>query len=217
MLFCSWSMSNWSKQLEDDLKWREAELASLKRQVVIAPKGSVTQQVLLRAIWVLLYAHYEGFCKFAWDLYLDELQKAGVKRKECKAEIAMLSLEKEFQQLRGNLSSENLWNFVQADFKTLIEENLYFQVKLETNSNLYPQLFSQNSLLAGLHCTLVEQYKIELRTLVARRNEIAHGQKMIIKDLQEYQKYEKAALEVMHDLAVSIVDSLDKKLYLQSP
>lgn len=97
-------MSNWLKQLEDDLDWREAELASLKKQVVTAPKGSVTQQVLLRAIWALLYAHYEGFCKFAWDLYLNELQNARVKRKDCKDEIAKLSLQKQFKELKGNLS-----------------------------------------------------------------------------------------------------------------
>jgi hypothetical protein len=39
---------------------------------------------------------------------------------------------------------------------------------------------------------------------------------MIIKNLKEYQKYKNAALEVMHKLAISIVDCLDKKLYLQS-
>ena len=209
-------MSNWLKQLEDDLNWREAELASLKKQVVTAPKGSVTQQVLLRAIWALLYAHYEGFCKFAWDLYLNELQNAGVKRKDCKDEIAKLSLQKQFKELRGNLSLANIWNFAQIDLKTLLEENLEFPTKLETNSNLYPQLFKENSLQVCLDCTLVEQYKIELKTLVVRRNEIAHGQKMIIKDIQEYKKYEDAALEVMHELAVSIVDCLDQKLYLQS-
>jgi hypothetical protein len=210
-------MNNWAKQLENDLNWREAELVSLKTQVIKATNGSVLHQVLLRAMWALLYAHYEGFCKFAWDLYLDELQKVGVKRKECKAEIARLSLQKQFRELKGDLSLENLWNFTQTDFKTLLEENLDFQVKLETNSNLYPNLLMENSLQVCLDCTLVEQYKIELRTLVARRNEIAHGKKMLIKDIQEYQKYEQAALEVMHELAVSIVECLDKKLYLNSP
>ena len=77
-------MSNWSQQLEDDLKWREAELASLKEQVVISSKHSVRYQALLRAMLALLYAHYEGFCKFAWELYLDELQNSRIKRKDCK-------------------------------------------------------------------------------------------------------------------------------------
>jgi hypothetical protein len=29
-------MNNWSQQLEEDLKWRDKELASLKQQVILA-------------------------------------------------------------------------------------------------------------------------------------------------------------------------------------
>lgn len=217
MLFWNWAMSNWSKQLEEDLNWREKELAALKKQVITAPLGSVTQQVLLRAMWALLYAHYEGFCKFAWDLYLDELQKANVKRKACKDEIAKFSLKNKFQELKEDLSSENIWQFAKTNFQNLLEEKIEFYSKLETNSNLYPNIFRDNILQVGLNCTLMDRYQIEIKSLVARRNEIAHGQKMIIKDLPEYKKYEDAALEVMYELAISIVDSLDKQLYLQSP
>ncbi|HAG80049.1 MAG TPA: hypothetical protein DCL61_02520 [Cyanobacteria bacterium UBA12227] len=209
-------MSNWLKELEDDLNWREAELVILKQQALLASKDSDRYTALLRALWAMLYAHYEGFCKFAWDLYLDELQKAGVKRKDCKDEIAKLSLQKQFKTLKGDLSPESLWSFGQAGFRTMLEENLDFQIKLETQSNLYPQLFKDNSTKVCLSSTLVEQYKTELKTLVGRRNEIAHGQKMVIKDLKEYKKYEDAAIEVMHELAVSIVDCLDKKLYLKN-
>jgi hypothetical protein len=164
----------------------------------------------------MLYAHYEGFCKFAWDIYLDELQKSGVKRKDCKDEIAKLSLQKQFKTLKGDLTPENLWDFGHTGFKTMLEDNLDFQIKLETQSNLYPNLFKDNSTKVCLKCELVEQYKTELKTLVGRRNEIAHGKKMSIKDINEYKKYEDAAIEVMHELAVSIVDCLDKKLYLKN-
>src|SRR4028118_1366781 len=128
-------MSKWLKELEDDLNWRETELAILKQQAVLASKDSDRYRVLLRAMWALLYAHYEGFCKFAWDLYLEELQKAGVKRKNCKDEIAKLSLQKKFKALKGNLSPENLWNFGQTDFEIMLEDNLDFhQISLETQS-----------------------------------------------------------------------------------
>jgi len=210
-------MSKWSQELENDLKWREEELVSLKKQVIQAPKGSVKYQALLRAMWAILYAHYEGFCKFAWDIYLKELQNAGVKRKDCQDAIARLSLQKKFKEMRGDTSPLKMWEFGQIGFNSLLEENLDFDIKLETESNLWPALFKENALLAGLNCTLVDQYEIELKALVRRRNDIAHGQKMIIKDLNEYKKYEDAALEVMHDLAVSIVDCLEKKLYLKNP
>lgn len=210
-------MSIWSKELEKDLKWREAELASLKVEVVNAPKGSVRYEALLRALSAILYAHYEGFCKFAWAVYLDELKKAGIKRKDCKDEIAILSLEKKFNEIKNNFSSSSIWEFCQSGFHTLLEENIDFNIRLEAESNLSPDIFKENCLKAGLSCTLVDQYKTRLKSLLAKRNGIAHGEKMIIKHLAEYQEYEDAALEVMHDLAVSIIDSLENELYLKNP
>jgi len=208
-------MSNWLQQLEEDLTWRETELVILKKQAVLVSKDSDRYQTLLRALWTMLYAHYEGFCKFAWELYLDELQKATVKRKECRDEIVKLSLQKQFKELKGDLSTERLWKFGSNEFAQMLEENLEFNIKLETQSNLHPDLFKENSRQAGLTCILIEKYEIELKALVARRNEIAHGQKMIIRDINEYEKYENAALEVMHELAISIVDCLDRSLYLK--
>lgn len=207
-------MSSWVQQLEDDLKWREAELASLKIQVALEKRASVKHKALLRAMCAMLYAHYEGFCKFAWDLYLDELERLNIKRRDCKDEIAVLSLEKKFREIRGNLSPKSIWEFGQSHFQTFLEENLSFEIKLETEANLWPNLFETNVIRAGLCCTAINQYRAEIRALVARRNEIAHGKTMEIKDLNEYQQYENAALLVMHDLAVAIVECLDKKLYL---
>ncbi|NER24650.1 MAG: hypothetical protein F6J96_28905 [Symploca sp. SIO1C2] len=59
---------------------------------------------------------------------------------------------------------------------------------LRQNPVRYPQDFKENSKRVYLNCTLVDQYKTELNALVTRRNEIAHGKQMIIKDLKEYKK-----------------------------
>ncbi|MDB9314990.1 MAE_28990/MAE_18760 family HEPN-like nuclease [Spirulina sp. CS-785/01] len=210
-------MSNWVKQLEDDLDWRIAELGILKTQAISAPKGSERYKVMLRALWAMLYAHYEGFCKFAWDLYLDEIQKSQIKRKNCQEQIAKFSLQQQLKNFKQDLSVDNIWLFVTSDFNQLLEDNIDFAVKLETRSNLYPNRFKENIQYAGIHCTLIDTYTTEIKTLVARRNEIAHGQKMPIKDIQEYQKHEDAAIEVMHELALAVVDCLEQKLYLKSP
>jgi hypothetical protein len=171
----------------------------------------------LRALWAMLYAHYEGFCKFAWDLYLDELQKLGIKRKDCREEIAKLSLQKYLNSFKWDLSIDSFWEFGQTGFQKMLEEDLDFSTKLDTESNLYPNLLKKNSIQVCLNYQLVEKHETKLKALVKRRNEIAHGKPMVIKDLQEYQKYEDAAIEVMHELAISIVDCLDNRSYLKNP
>jgi hypothetical protein len=210
-------MNNWSQELENDLRWREAELGSLRLEALKNDKGSVIYQALLRALWAMLYAHYEGFCKFAWDLYLDELQKLGIKRKDCREEIAKLSLQKYLNSFKWDLSIDSFWEFGQTGFQKMLEEDLDFSTKLDTESNLYPNLLKKNSIQVCLNYQLVEKHETKLKALVKRRNEIAHGKPMVIKDLQEYQKYEDAAIEVMHELAISIVDCLDNRSYLKNP
>lgn len=208
-------MEPWEHQLEGDLSWREAELASLKILVSEAPAGSARQQALLRALWAMLYAHYEGFCKFAWDTYLDHLQAAGAARSDCVEAVARFSLAKSFRELRGNLSLLGIWDYCSSTYATMMSNQVAFDIRLETNSNLWPDLCRENSALLELPHGAVERHRSRLKSLVSRRNDIAHGQPMVIKSLQEYQKYEDAAFEVMHELALGVADCLSNRRYLK--
>ena len=207
-------MNDFDRELEADLKWREAELASLKLLVSDSSHGTIRNQVLLRALCALLYAHYEGFCKFAWDYYLGSLEKTQVLRHECVDQIAKTSLLKEFKEMRGDTSPEAIWDFCTNRFQLLMQEKLVFILKLETASNLWPALLISNSSSVGLDCSLARDHATKLKGLVTRRNDIAHGQKMMIRDLDEYQAYENAAIVVMHELAISVLEALESRCYL---
>ena len=208
-------MSDWGKVLEDELNWREAELASLKLLVNDSEPGSVRHSALLRALWTMLYAHYEGFCKFAWDFYLQNLEALAINRDACCSPIARFSLSKRFRELRGDTSNNSLWSIFTNDFSAWMKQQLTFELHLETKFNLWPDLVKQNSSEIDLPHEMVEQNELKLKTLVARRNEIAHGKKLIISNLAEYQLYENAAVLVMHELAVAVLDGLKKKTYLR--
>jgi hypothetical protein len=210
-------MSNWTNEIEADLNWREGELAAIKFQILTTDKikQPVRYQALLRAIVTLLYAHYEGFCRFAWDLYLDTIQKQNIKRNQCCEEVIKLSLRKRFKELGGDLSPDGVWNFFSNELPDLINDDIEFKVRLEADSNLKPALLKKNSTDAGLSCLMVDQHEILLKTLVSRRNNIAHGQKDIIQNLTEYNKHENAALEAMYELGLSVIDCLDNQKYLK--
>jgi hypothetical protein len=208
-------MSNWGKMLEDDLSWREAELASLKLLVADAAAGSTRHTSLLRALWALLYAHYEGFFKFAWDLYLGALNDARITREDATEALARFSLSKNFRELRQDLSNKSLWSCFASNFAAWMKEELRFEVGLETQHNLWPNVARENSMEVGLPCSKIDEFQVELRALVSRRNDIAHGKKMVIKTLEEYQKYEKAAVLAMHELAIAVLEALDHKWYLK--
>jgi hypothetical protein len=64
---------NFDRILENDLDWRTAELKSVGLVAQNLDKKQLAYSGMLRGLWVLLYAHFEGFCKFAWDSFIDEL------------------------------------------------------------------------------------------------------------------------------------------------
>lgn len=194
--------------LTSDLTWREAELASLKLEIVNSARGSVKQRAFLRAIWAMLYAHYEGFAVFAWTSYLDELQKLGIRRNLLSKELIALSMEPTFNLMKNNFTSDDMLKFYSQDFSNTLAQPVIFPSSLEAESNLWPDLYRRNCKRASLSHFKADENDRRLKLLVQRRNGIAHGEAIIVRDLDEYQSFETAVMLVMHELAISIIDCM---------
>src|SRR5258708_7085405 len=136
-------MSAWVQALEADLKWREDEIAALKHQVAQHRKGSLPYRALLRALWAMLYAHYEGFCKTAITVYLDELKRKNVTRGHCREDFVIFSLGREFRTMKTNASAAECYIFFQRTMPTLLAACLECEIdpttgeyRLQGRSNL---------------------------------------------------------------------------------
>lgn len=201
--------------LEQDLKWREAELASLKRLAIVTSAEPVAHQGLLRALWALLYAHFEGFTKFCWDTVLDYIQNQAIPAGELDHQYAMLALEDNFRSLRGNLDSASIWQFFDEGLPRALTANAVFskEGRLNTESNLWPNVFERETSKLGIECEELEKHRTRIKSLVARRNEIAHGKSMIIDRLSEYHEYENATLCLMYELAIKSIGVIDGNAY----
>lgn len=204
------------KSLEDDLKWREAELASLKRLAITAPEGSVSRKSILRAMWALLYAHFEGFTKFCWDTVFDQIQSAGVTKGQLSEGFSLLAMERNFKELRGRMDAASLLSFFRTEMAQVLAENAEFpdDFRLKTESNLWPNVFERESARIGIVCSELDNHRVRIKTLVGRRNQIAHGNGIVINTLAEYGEYENATVCLMHDLALKTIELLDGKGYL---
>jgi hypothetical protein len=82
-------------ELESDFRWRQGELLFLQNQG--ASLAEAEQETFRRAVVVLLYAHFEGFCKFALLVYVNEVNKAQVKCHEASYALAAASLADLFE------------------------------------------------------------------------------------------------------------------------
>ncbi|MFZ3153964.1 MAE_28990/MAE_18760 family HEPN-like nuclease [Pseudomonas sp.] len=202
--------------IENDLKWREAELASLKRLAITAPEGSVSRKSILRAMWAILYAHYEGFTKFCWDTVFDHIQLEGIPKGALSENFSLIAMERNFKELRGRMDAASLLRFFNGELAAILAENAEFpeDFRLKTESNLWPNVFERESLRIGLICPELNNHRSRIKTLVGRRNEIAHGNGIVINTLNEYNEYENSAICLMHDLALKAIELLDGKHYL---
>ena len=214
-------MSFRETELEEDLDWRVDELASLKHQIVHQVKGSLAERSLLRAIWAMLYAHYEGFCLFALTVFLEEVKRSGQARHGYQEDLVIFSLRKAFRKFRGNNSDEQFYQFFKNEMATLLGEVIDFDCDsrvqgfaLEGKSNLSPLLLIKNCKRLCLSVPAADNQRTKLWQLVNRRNEIAHGKSVFVRDLNEYEGYENAAYEVMLELIESVCKSLNGKEYL---
>ncbi len=204
-------------ELEKDIDWRMAELAALRLAIATVNTDAVRYAAGLRALWVMLYAHYEGFCKYALDLYLGELERCSVARAEFSPSLAQFSLDTQFKKLRGDTSSPELWRFFTEVLPTELAKPAVFETKADTNGNLYPSLLKQHCDTLNLHMPSLEDDTAKLKTLVKRRNEIAHGKKNVISSIEEYAKYEVAVTNAIYELALSISSAVENRSFLAPP
>jgi hypothetical protein len=200
--------------ITQDLDWREGELASMRLLLMRRDLSPLQRETLLRAAWALLYAHYEGFCKTSLTLFYEEISSRDLQCRNLPLATQLQALEKEIKDLKNMTSADALQKIRTFEASHLHKPPVFGDV--DTKSNLWPDLLIELLAMADLASDEVEANKRQLKTLVARRNEIAHGRKNFISEVSYYLVYERAVYEVMYDLALGIDSRLRKPPYEHS-
>ncbi|GAB5994632.1 hypothetical protein AE1304_40910 [Aeromonas enteropelogenes] len=169
---------------------------------------------MLRAMWAILYAHYEGFFKYTWDCILSHLDSLNLDRSVLLDSLEVLSLDDNIKQGKKGLTNQEFLAFCKA-FNETYNSPAKFSKKLETESNLYPNVIDENNSILNLELSSLNGIRHHLRALVSRRNAIAHGEVMVIQDINFYTTYENAVFTVMYDFALSCVDYIDNQKFLK--
>lgn len=191
-----------------DLDWREAEIASMRIVLSSTEITSIQKQTLLRAAWALLYAHYEGFCKNTLVTYYDFISNSGITCRDLPETTRIFALKKKLTKIRNLQDGElmiKIANF-HSDCLTLAPEF----PSVDTQSNLWPKLLIELMKTADLNAEKVSEHEVKLKTLVTRRNKIAHGENNIIQELEYYKSFEEAVYDVMYDLAIQVDQRLSQ-------
>lgn len=200
------------EQISEDLGWRESELGSLKILLNRRDVSAAQKEVLLRASWAMLYAHYEGFVKTSLTIFYDEARKRVRKSSLLPMETRLNALDKVLRKMRS-LSKQDLLSNIN-NFNVEVNEAKPDFPEVNTNSNLWPNILFDLLLMADINSSKIKIHRHSLKTLVSRRNEIAHGKRDIISEVRYYLEHEAVVSDVMYEIAIGIDERLNAPPYV---
>jgi len=87
-------------EIEEEQKWRQDEVRFFQNQVGNFVSND-DKNKYRKALILLLYAHFEGFCKFAFSHYIKAINSEGLNCGQANYAITALSLSEILKELRN--------------------------------------------------------------------------------------------------------------------
>jgi len=219
-------------ELEADRAWREEELRTFQnRGSAISDEAELKRY--RRALVLLLYAHYEGFCKFAFMLYASAVNRSGISCGEATWAIAAASLSDLFRNLRNPQSKSDLFRRELPDDAKLhqfarerefIERTSEVEARpvnipdyvVDTESNLTPVVLKKNLFRLGLPHDQFQAHDSEINKLLGIRNGISHGSLKEGVEERLYEQLRTATFSIMSGLGAGIMQALSDRAYART-
>ncbi|RYG72979.1 hypothetical protein EU245_08490 [Lentibacillus lipolyticus] len=223
-------------QLEEEVTWRQDEIRLLHNQLSFV-QSETDKKRLRKALIVMLYSHYEGFCSTALQIYIKSINDENLMRKDLNYHLAACSLSSEFnayddqrlkpshyrQIFKNKLPDETrLHRFArQVDFVKNMD-GFWEQAAsipddiVNTESNLWPIVLKKLLYRLGLPEDSFKEEEGSITELMNRRNAIAHGSNKEGCDEKTYENIKKSVFRIFGKTIRLIMDTLAQKEYLLS-
>lgn len=207
-------------ELDRDLVWRLQEISNLK--IVMRKVEGRYRQAVVRAFVPILYAHWEGFIKFASKSYINYVCARRIK-------IAELSVRNRanygLEILRKNYLKGNLYERARLIEQLLSAENEYMDridIQELASFNLNHELLCKICFICDVDSSLFEGDKTLIdEKLLKRRNKIAHGEtiSLVDADIDELSSDILNAMRVFKDQVQNnlVISKYRKDEFLLSP
>jgi len=224
-------------QLEYDLDWRMKELALLTNQ--LSNISEEDKKIYCKALLVMLYSHFEGFCKEAFKTYVRLINEEKIIRSKATEYIVASSLGEEFHDIQyhkniGNnccdifniSSNETKFKkyFIRAHFIRMFDQILDQEIDIseritekivDTKSNLTLDVLSNILYRLGLPYNQFDAHEGLITTLLTRRGAYAHGNKVEGISEKDYKIIEKKVFDIISALVTLLTESAKNRSYLK--
>ncbi len=218
-------------QLEAEFTFRAEELYFFKNQIVNTRSEKEAER-FRRALVLILYSHFEGFFKFALELYVDELNKANLSRGEVNSRIATAAMfeifealkdpNKKCQEFKKGLPEDSKLHtharsieFIES-YDTLLKAPLKIPSSIvDAESNLKPVIIKKNLYRLGFDYKLYEDIHGQVDYLLKLRNNISHGTTKDGIDKKSYESLEGVVMHIIQSIQVHVFNALKDRSFLK--
>ena len=217
------------EDIEGDRSSREAEVRLIER-LVHRSESHEEKEMLKRSLILLLYAHLEGFCKFALLSYTSALNALELRCGEAAYPVAAAGLSKVFAALRNSQSKHGAFkkslpedtqlhlaareqDFIKSYEKIICERVILSDALVDTKSNLSSDILKKMLFQLGLNYPAVDEYGSKMAKLLGMRNAIAHGDRLKIPSDKDIRDFTTTTFEVMSFLQNEVYRALKSRIY----
>jgi hypothetical protein len=182
----------------------------------------------------MLYSHYEGFCKMAFLIYINSVNKEGFKCLEMNDYIVTANFADIFAALEIPNSKCKIFkprlpedaklhkfcrqvNFI-SELNNFWSKNVSIpEDVIDTESNLKREVMRKILFRLGFPYDAFKKHEDQIKDLLEARNQIAHGK--FVSGIEEatYQKFERSSYEIMSELKELLMQALINQAYLRTP
>lgn len=229
-------------ELEDQKSKRQGEIIRLNNLLHKIPKELTLDETSLelslnsirRANICLIYAHIEGFVKFAFTIYITAINQLNLNCQDVIPIFKAAVYADEFKTLTNINHKSNFFKknfpydnhlhrlFRQEEFFEKISDypSLKVQIKdkyINTESNVGKEVLEKLMYQVGLPHNSLSSVTDILNRLKNKRNDISHGVDMSFIKESEYNKYVECSFKILEELVSLVLDAYQNKKYLYNP
>ncbi len=225
-------------QLEWDLEWRRKELSILRNQLKNI-SSEEDKEIYCKTLLVMLYSHFEGFCKVAFLNYIKLINDETIIRSKAIEPIIASSLLDVFHDLSYPQNGTNCCNifnipsdetrfsryFIRCHFIRKMDDIFAQEIDISerlsrkivnTKSNLNLAVLNIILYRLGLPYNEFITYESIIDNMLMRRNNYAHGDKVKGIKVENFRTIEKEVNKLISQLVKLLTNAAKDKSYLKT-
>lgn len=200
--------------LSESIAWRKKELSDLKTLIDSKSDYPHRKYALLRCGIALLYAHFEGFTKQASQAYLEYVAAQRLPPQQLASNFLALSFCHTINDISDSRKPSAFAHALKVFSDPGISRlNIPYKTGINTESNLSSSVLKEIIWVLGFDYICYEtKEKLIDGKLLARRNKIAHGERLSM-DIHDYTEVHEAVIEMINTLKNQIENAASLKSY----